>query len=251
LAVIGNIAVLIGFILPSLAAARAQGRAVKCLSNLRQLGLALLMYSGDNKGYFPPNTTTPAPGLSWMDPDRIGRYLPLPPVWTADSTAFSCPGDNAAATSYAMNIWASSKVDNRVTNPTPPALPTGQLWQQACRKRSGLILLGESWSGFNGPNWQAATTIGAKGSTPGQRFGASPGISYSAGRWGIVTCELDYSRHRLPATRGGLGTQPIGRTGFCFADGHVAMCRNDDLVDRSSGQSTGLAAWSPLDFVRN
>jgi prepilin-type N-terminal cleavage/methylation domain-containing protein len=53
LVVIGIIAVLIGVLLPVLARARSQANRAVCLSNIRQLGTALLMYCNDNDGYFP------------------------------------------------------------------------------------------------------------------------------------------------------------------------------------------------------
>jgi len=53
LVVIGIIAVLIAILLPVLSKARAQANRTVCLSNIRQLGTAILMYCNDNKGYFP------------------------------------------------------------------------------------------------------------------------------------------------------------------------------------------------------
>jgi prepilin-type processing-associated H-X9-DG protein len=53
LVVIGIISVLIAILLPSLQLARAQARKLACLSNMRQLGTALIMYCNDNAGYTP------------------------------------------------------------------------------------------------------------------------------------------------------------------------------------------------------
>src|SRR5258706_3024596 len=53
LVVIGIIALLISILLPSLSKARRQAQVVRCLSNMRQLGAALMVYVGENKGRFP------------------------------------------------------------------------------------------------------------------------------------------------------------------------------------------------------
>src|SRR6478672_4519350 len=53
LVVIGIIALLISILLPSLNRARETANRVKCASNLRQIGQAILLYANENKGSYP------------------------------------------------------------------------------------------------------------------------------------------------------------------------------------------------------
>ena len=52
LVVIAVIALLVGILLPSLGAARESARTVACSSGLRQLGLGLVGYANDQRGYY-------------------------------------------------------------------------------------------------------------------------------------------------------------------------------------------------------
>jgi len=53
LVVIGIIALLISILLPSLNRARETANRIKCGSNLRQIGQAILLYSNENSGNYP------------------------------------------------------------------------------------------------------------------------------------------------------------------------------------------------------
>ena len=64
-------------------------------------------------------------------------------------------------------------------------------------------------------------------------------------RFGQCQSEICYFRHRPAKQTLGLGVA-IGRLNIGFADGHVALLSNDDLVDKD-GKSTFAAMWSPID----
>src|SRR5688572_17804669 len=65
LVVIGIIALLIAILMPALSKAKEQANRVACMSNLKQLGIALNLYTTDHKGWFP------APGANARREDWI------------------------------------------------------------------------------------------------------------------------------------------------------------------------------------
>jgi prepilin-type N-terminal cleavage/methylation domain-containing protein/prepilin-type processing-associated H-X9-DG protein len=103
LVVIGIITVLIAILLPTLHRARQQALTVKCRSNLRQIGQALLLYSQHNNDWiYPPNHgVLPGRPKEEFWPNLVFK----PAVW--NPPILLCPADNEPALecSYALNNY--------------------------------------------------------------------------------------------------------------------------------------------------
>lgn len=67
LVVIGIIAVLMAILFPAFRRAREHSARIKCMSNLRQIGLGFQMYLSENKGVYPPHKWDEAGTRTWLD----------------------------------------------------------------------------------------------------------------------------------------------------------------------------------------
>src|SRR5689334_9677104 len=132
LVVIGIIALLISILLPSLNRARETANRVKCGSNLRQIGQAILLYSNENKGAYPRtiyDTTQPlhfhsdgSNGGAVVDPFKTSPWTqqsysndPIMAMFllirTQDITAevFVCPSSNDEKDNYGTAAGANAQ----------------------------------------------------------------------------------------------------------------------------------------------
>src|SRR5262245_38407051 len=102
LVVIAIIAILASMLLPALALAKEKAKRVSCVSSVKQICMAMMMYVDDNGGNYPPRMPDPTAGPAFpCKPCRTIDWRPyaIPYVggttnMTNSSSVFVCPGDN-------------------------------------------------------------------------------------------------------------------------------------------------------------
>jgi prepilin-type N-terminal cleavage/methylation domain-containing protein len=99
LTVIAIIAILAAILIPVVGSVREQARGAVCRSNLRQIGLAIQMYSLDHNGFTPPPATATASTTGPVVGGGLAGLLIPPPVgWGSDYAGtpdlFFCPGQH-------------------------------------------------------------------------------------------------------------------------------------------------------------
>jgi prepilin-type N-terminal cleavage/methylation domain-containing protein/prepilin-type processing-associated H-X9-DG protein len=136
LVVISIIAIIASLLLPAISLAKSRANAVKCTSNLRQLGLGILAYGDDNQGFLPSCKTRD--NRHWQElvsnlVDANVGSLPSAGMTNEHSVLWGCPGwrvkkgtivngiDNTWGTKvgYGFNPWLLKESGQPSTNPGP------------------------------------------------------------------------------------------------------------------------------------
>lgn len=187
LVVIAIIAILAAILFPVFAQARESARAISCLSNMRQLGLALKMYAQDYdeifcniyEGWGLESIGEPASQEGWLWKNAIAPYTKnkglfvcpsnpvapsdgpgtLPPSdsnnWNGNGMGYAMEPDKIMSQSYAMNAGSTTWFPANDTNPGDNWVNKRPLKEAAINRPANLIAIGETtWRQADfGPDW--------------------------------------------------------------------------------------------------
>lgn len=218
LVVIAIIAVLIGMLMPALAAAREAARTVKCSANVRTVAMAMTSYSNDNRENFPhwsawrtyhgdgsSNEDTQGPGWAELLEPNLGTM-----------EAFTC----AARVSDKLPV--AYFLQSRYT----ASLTGGQFYRSL------------RWSQVQLTSMFVLTGDGTNVSLYAAPFGEPhlvPNVDPDDARWQAVFYAGEKRPHKGPA--------PAGGANIGFLDGHVSFEGADDRA-RMSWHGRKMQGWA-------
>jgi len=238
LVVIGIIAVLISLLLPALNKARQSALSIKCLSNLRQIGIGMVSYVNDNKGYamsanpdYPGSVGTP--GIYWQGSWAWSMTNPEGNLKMSKGV-FACPSEDLADTtllrenqqnlSYGMNYETFGTDPNAVISNRGP-WKVNQI--AAFRTSTELIYIADSM-----PRERVASL---------SQYAWSTGALIQGG--GVVFANSNVWPVNYPNVYFSPAMRHNNKTSVLFFDGHAGLL--------SLGELRQAKHWSPYTAVPN
>jgi prepilin-type N-terminal cleavage/methylation domain-containing protein/prepilin-type processing-associated H-X9-DG protein len=222
--VIGVIGILAGLLLPALAKARERGRAIKCVSNEKQIGLATQLYIDDHD-LFPPGRIA---GYTQWDL-CVGMYAggkesPFTPE--ARTALFMCPSVKLKNNGTRLNYSANPNVCKEVKE------GVGQVKQSEIVRVTEVIIAADSIQ-YTADGDSHAIFWGVQGSrgkeiywNDGEERNAGDSIREGADADGLLD-PIDASGANLRYRHGS------GQANAIFVDGHVEKISKGKVRDRN------------------
>jgi prepilin-type N-terminal cleavage/methylation domain-containing protein/prepilin-type processing-associated H-X9-DG protein len=150
LVVIAIIGILASMLLPALGRAKESAHRTTCLNNLKQLGLALSIYAGDDSGYYPPRTNNYRWPALLQDSYQSPKLLVCPTAaisGTPETDTNSVAPADRSPRSYFINGWndyfAENSTPDDFSHYMAGTSPRASLKENAIHKNSETIVFGE------------------------------------------------------------------------------------------------------------
>jgi len=208
LVVVAIIAILASMLLPALARARDKGKSAKCQNNLRQLGMAAMMYDDDYQVY----------PIGWPTDDLLA--LPVPPIWYRQLQPYL--GRRTNVSGGGVFICPSSLQKSRPEERRGGSLREGGFWGMLAYAQNGYINNGRKDVGSKDVKDVPGTLL----------FADTDGWDSCLYPDGSPVANVNYrhsggSERSAETERGVLGSKrPKGRANAVFVDTHVELRRS-------------------------
>jgi prepilin-type N-terminal cleavage/methylation domain-containing protein/prepilin-type processing-associated H-X9-DG protein len=216
LVAIGIIAILAGLLFPTFASAREAANRTKCMSNMRQLGIAFTMYLNDNRGRFPRpaqagDRTVQVPE-DWMhfqsgrdlNNGAIVKYVARP----FNPALFRCPTDDVET--HRTTVFNGSIVQYKFSYTVNEAIcrilwngPTLRI-SQIRNPSEKILIVDESATTIDDGCWAWQHAMG--------------------GGMNVMSNRHDHKTEKSADPK-------FGRGNVAFVDGHVSYIQRNDTFD--------------------
>lgn len=244
LVVIAIMAILAAILFPVFARARENARRASCMSNLKQIGLGVMMYTQDYDEEYPPVEINDGPnqpdGYQWSGTSTLWFWQQVIYPYTRSDTIYVCPSAPSIPT----------RTSGGVTRPTPISDNYG----------ANMLILRELTASTISPLALAAMNAPSK-TYMVMDFGYEridvPRITNTASGWGWLPGSGDFGATGYyadnPPSDWHKGRHFDGIS-IAFADGHVKWLKSSAVyveatkcTSCSYGSSTlvGDSAWNP------
>lgn len=210
------LALLAGMLLPALAMVRERGRTAACMSNLRQIGVAVQTYLDDHQETYPPCVDY----VPWRGSDYPGGVAGLVNQKPQDIQA--CFTNYSLATN--SSVWVCPTAAKRYVYPAQPAglgkfgMPDGWGYRNNITYR---------WNSLRTRSTLSMTVDQANMNSYPRKYSSVKKLNQAALMWDLPDDLPSYNQQHLHQ----------GKINCLFVDGHVS------LINAIPGVSTIETLW--------